>query len=89
MTHPSKKSAIRLPLGMKKSALEALEKLSPIEFPVKYTVQSGDSLWSISRKYGVSIASICEINNIKENAILRIGKILYIPSKSTDYWKVV
>ena len=85
MTHPSKKSEIRLPLGMKKSALEALEKLSPIEFPVKYTVQSGDSLWSISRKYGVSIASICEINNIKENAILRIGKILYIPSKSTDY----
>ena len=85
MTHPIKKSEIRLPLGMKKSALEALEKLSPIEFPVKYTVQSGDSLWSISRKYGVSIASICEINNIKENAILRIGKILYIPSKSTDY----
>ena len=85
MTHPSKKSEIRLPLGMKKSALEALEKLSPIDFPVKYTVQSGDSLWSISRKYGVSIASICEINNIKENAILRIGKILYIPSKSTDY----
>lgn len=85
MTHPSKKSEIRLPLGMKKSALEALKKLSPIEFPVKYTVQSGDSLWSISRKYGVSIASICEINNIKENAILRIGKILYIPSKSTDY----
>ena len=85
MTHQSKKSEIRLPLGMKKSALEALEKLSPIEFPVKYTVQSGDSLWSISRKYGVSIASICEINNIKENAILRIGKILYIPSKSTDY----
>ena len=85
MTHPSKKSEIRLPLGMKKSALEALEKLSPIEFPVEYTVQSGDSLWSISRKYGVSIASICEINNIKENAILRIGKILYIPSKSTDY----
>ena len=85
MTHPSKKSEIRLPLGMKKSAMEALEKLSPIEFPVKYTVQSGDSLWSISRKYGVSIASICEINNIKENAILRIGKILYIPSKSTDY----
>ena len=85
MTHPSKKSEIRLPLGMKESALEALENLSPIEFPVKYTVQSGDSLWSISRKYGVSIASICEINNIKENAILRIGKTLYIPSKSTDY----
>ncbi|MCR4743224.1 MAG: transglycosylase SLT domain-containing protein [Treponema sp.] len=85
MTHPNKKSEIRLPLGMKESALQALENLSPIDFPVKYTVQSGDSLWSISRKYGVSINSICEINNIKENAILRIGKILYIPSKSTDY----
>ncbi len=81
MTHPAKKSEIRLPLGMKNSALEALEKLTPIEFPFQYKVVAGDSLWSISRHFGVSVASICEINDIKENAILRIGKILYIPSK--------
>jgi len=81
MTHPAKTSEIRLPLGMKQSALEAIEKMSPIEFPFQYKVVAGDSLWSISRKFGVSINSICEINDIQENAILRIGKILYIPSK--------
>lgn len=81
ITHPTKKSDIRLPLGMKQSATDALKKLTPIEFPFKYKVVSGDSLWSISRKFKVSIQSICDLNNINENDILRIGKILYIPSK--------
>lgn len=81
MTHPAKTCEIRLPLGMKQSALDAIANIEPIEFPFKYKVSSGDSLWSISRRYGVSVQSICDINDIKENAILKIGKILYIPSK--------
>ena len=81
MTYPVKKSEIRLPLGMKKSAEDAIAKLIPIDFPFKYTVEKGDSLWSISRKYKVSIQSICDLNDIRENDILRIGKILYIPAK--------
>ena len=81
MTHPSKKSEIRLPLGMKQSAEDALANLTPVEFPIKYTVVAGDSLWSISRKYKTTVSAICELNGIKENAILKIGKILYIPSK--------
>ena len=81
MTYPVKKSEIRLPLGMKKSAEDAIARLIPIDFPFKYTVEKGDSLWSISRKYKVSIQSICDLNDIRENDILRIGKILYIPAK--------
>ena len=81
MTHPTKKSQIRLPLGMKEPAQEAIKKLTPIEFPFKYTVVAGDSLWSISRRYGVTVQVICDLNNIKENAILKIGKVLYIPKK--------
>lgn len=81
MTHPTKKSQIRLPLGMKESAEDALSKLKPIDFPLKYTVAAGDSLWSISRRYHTTVSAICELNNIKENAILKIGKILYIPAK--------
>lgn len=81
ITYPVKKSEIRLPLGMKKLAENALEKLLPIEFPLKYTVVKGDSLWSISGKFNVSIQSICDLNEILENDILRIGKILYIPAK--------
>ena len=81
MTHPSKKSEIRLPLGMKQSAEDALANIKAVDFPIKYTVVAGDSLWSISRKYKTTVSAICELNGIKENAILKIGKILYIPSK--------
>lgn len=81
MTHPAKESQIRVPSGMAAMAEEALKKLTPIDFPFKYTVVAGDSLWSISRKFGVTVSSICDTNDIKENDILKIGKILYIPSK--------
>lgn len=80
-THPSQESQIRVPAGTKEAAENAIAAITPVEFPVKYKVVKGDSLWSISRKYKVTIASICELNGIKENDILRIGKILYIPSK--------
>ena len=80
-THPSTKSQIRLPAGMQEIAQSALENMEPIDFPIKYTVVAGDSLWSISRRYGCTVSQICELNGIKENAILKIGKILYIPSK--------
>lgn len=81
MTHPAKESLIRLPLGMEKSALDAIKQLNPIEFPFKYVVVKGDSLWAISRRFNVSLKSICELNDISENAILKIGKTLYIPAK--------
>ena len=80
-THPSTSSTIRLPAGTELLARSILETMEPIDFPVKYTVVQGDSLWSISRRYGCTVSQICELNGIKENAILKIGKILYIPSK--------
>ena len=80
-THPTKESQIRLPLGTKETALQALQNIKPIDFPIKYKVVKGDTLWGISKKFGVTVSQICELNNIKENAILSIGKILYIPSK--------
>ncbi|MDR2138723.1 MAG: transglycosylase SLT domain-containing protein [Tannerella sp.] len=46
---------------------------------VSYTVQSGDSLYSISKKYpGVTIAKIQSANRMT-NSKLRIGQILKIP----------
>ena len=80
-THPSTKSTIRLPAGTEEIARASLETMEPMDFPIKYTVVSGDSLWSISRRYGCTVSQICELNGIQENAILKIGKILYIPSK--------
>ena len=39
-----------------------------------YTVRSGDTLSGISHKLGVSIDKLCQLNNIRRTAILRIGQ---------------
>jgi len=39
-----------------------------------HRVRSGDSLWRISKKYGVSINQLCRINKINRKKSLRIGQ---------------
>jgi murein DD-endopeptidase MepM/ murein hydrolase activator NlpD len=43
-----------------------------------HVVKSGDSLWGISRRYGVSIKYLCSINGITENTTLNIGQKLRV-----------
>lgn len=45
-----------------------------------YTVQSGDSLWSIAKKLGVSVNELKEANNLS-SSLLKVGQVLKIPSK--------
>lgn len=46
-----------------------------------YTVQSGDSLWSIAKKYGITVDELKSANNLTSN-VLSIGQRLKIPSMS-------
>jgi murein DD-endopeptidase MepM/ murein hydrolase activator NlpD len=43
-----------------------------------YIVQKGDTLYSIARNHGLSLAKLCELNNISSSAILSIGKKLKV-----------
>ena len=52
-----------------------------------YIVQKGDSLYTISRRYGVSVDDIKRVNNLKNNT-LSIGQELLIPSNDLDYYTV-
>lgn len=79
-TPPALEYKIRIPSGSGEKVKDAIARIKPIEFPFQYKVVKGDSLWSISRKFGVTVQAICDTNGIKENGILRIGKILYIPA---------
>lgn len=45
---------------------------------ITHTVVSGDTLWSISRKYGISVDDIIRANNLT-STILSIGQQLIIP----------
>ena len=53
-----------------------------------YVVKSGDSLYSISRKYGVSVDDIKRANQLTSN-LLSIGQVLVIPSNETENIYVV
>lgn len=42
---------------------------------IKYhRVRSGDSLWRISRRYGVSISKLCRLNKVSRKSTLKIGQ---------------
>jgi murein DD-endopeptidase MepM/ murein hydrolase activator NlpD len=44
-----------------------------------YIVQSGDTLWSIAQRFGVSIDELAQANNISQDSYLKIGDRLVIP----------
>lgn len=48
--------------------------------PIVYTVKAGDNLWNISRKYGVSVEVIIDVNNFKDKDFLSLGQKLEIPA---------
>lgn len=45
---------------------------------IVHTVKSGDNLWDISKKYGVSVEQIMRLNNLDKKAVLKIGQKLKI-----------
>ena len=48
-----------------------------------YIVQSGDSLWSISKKFGISVDKLKDINNLNSN-LLSIGQKLLVKDTSSS-----
>ena len=53
-----------------------------------YVVKSGDSLYSIARKYNTTVDEIKRLNNLSSN-VLSIGQVLKIPSGSSTNTYVV
>ncbi len=52
-----------------------------------YKVISGDTLWSISRKFGLNLSTIISANNLRSN-IVREGTEIKIPSQNGFLYKI-
>ena len=46
-----------------------------------YTVKAGDTLWSIAKKYNISVSELIEENDLN-SSILKIGQVLMLPLKN-------
>jgi LysM repeat protein len=47
--------------------------------PIRYTVQPGDTLGSIAKKYGVTAAAIARANQISSPDLVEVGSVLSVP----------
>ncbi len=52
----------------------------PAQGDTIYIVRSGDTLYSIARKFGVTVAAIARANNITNTSLIYVGQRLVIPS---------
>jgi LysM repeat protein len=50
-----------------------------------HTVKSGESLYAIANRLGMSTSELASLNNLSSNASLRVGQIINIPKKFNDY----
>jgi len=48
-----------------------------------YTVKPGDTLWSISRVFGVSLSELKRLNGIHDGDLIRVGQVLLLPEVKT------
>ncbi len=57
----------------------------------RYTVQSGDTLWGLARKLGVSRTELARANGIDPEGWLRVGQVLVVPgaapAKPASSWR--
>jgi len=45
-----------------------------------YTVKTGDTLWGIASKLGVSATALAELNGITNANLIKVGQVLKVPN---------
>ena len=89
-TPADKPYTLKLPIGKKDGFIETWTKIPEDErfAPqfVMHRVKYGESLWTISKKYGVSIHDIASVNKIRNRHRIRVGQKMKIPLKGGQIW---
>ena len=82
--------SLKLPIGKKEdfirswNAIPEEERFAP-QFVV-HRVRYGESLWTISKKYNVSIHDLASVNKIRNRNKVRVGQKLNVPLKGGRVW---
>jgi lipoprotein YgeR len=85
-----KKSKVPAPLESEIKSIEGQKSGTASQLPVPgekttYIVKKGDTLWSISKRYGVSVDTIHRANHITNTKDLKVGQKLIIPTSGKPY----
>ena len=57
----------------------------PAQAQRRHTVQSGQTLGAISKRYRVSVTNLAAANGLKKTSSLRVGQVLRVPPKGVVY----
>lgn len=71
-TRPGSANAVAITPG------KPVENVAPVS---TYTVERGDSLWSIAKKHGITVAELAKANSVTSGTALKPGRKLIVPGK--------
>jgi membrane-bound lytic murein transglycosylase D len=81
--------SLKLPKGTKNTfevnynALPETQRFAPQY--VRHRVKRGESLWSIAKKYRISIHDLAAVNKIRNRHRIKIGQVLTVPVRGQTY----
>ncbi len=71
------------PAGRSRAARGSAPRATPaVSGSRYYTVRSGDSLWTIARRHGVSVTDLTRWNGLRESDVIRVGQRLTVAPPS-------
>jgi membrane-bound lytic murein transglycosylase D len=65
------------------AALEKAQEARESQKYIRHTIKRGETLWKIAKRYGVSVNTLREENNLRKGARMRLGATLRVPQKVT------
>jgi len=88
-TPPDVHYTVRIPKGKKEAFLRCFSKIPASKKRysgfVKYRLKRGDTLWRLSRIFGISVRELKRINRIRNPRRLRAGQIILVPKPSRGF----